>query len=449
MGYALYDINGYLGDVASIGAWESFAGHAGNASGSLLSDFVGSGVVRDVPGLKDALATFLARFRGSDPGEVAEILLKLVENASEVVILSDGANDDEPLEALLSVAHDSNYEQVKRDLDSLEEKSREQLIEVITEMRTALISKARKKGPQSLMDDGKLPYFGEYRNVLNEMLRRVWEKGNKDGKAEVKQADMGLHDREIESFADSFTPRAALKWLRNKEIHVAGIFSDGLLSGIKGILVNALKVGAASSVTIERLYDLFEPFLGDPDVLEDGVPPAPYRLNTMLRTVTTEAYNHGRLTQYLDPDILPFIKGIRYSAILDERTTAVCRLLDGKVFKPGDTDLQSLAPPNHFNCRSLLVPVVVGEQVDAGDFITSAEKGRAKQLADEKFLEQEDHALGTPNPAAEAERARADAAIVEKRKVEKELEERLKKRSTDVIVEKLPDGRVRARVIKT
>jgi uncharacterized protein with gpF-like domain len=71
---------------------------------------------------------------------------------------------------------------------------------------------------------------------------------------------------------------------------------------------------------------------------------------------------------------------------LDERTTEVCAYLDGKLFSPTDPDLTDLLPPNHFNCRSIVVPVVVGEAIDQEDFITPDEVGKALSLADKKFV---------------------------------------------------------------
>jgi len=42
------------------------------------------------------------------------------------------------------------------------------------------------------------------------------------------------------------------------------------------------------------------------------------------------------------------------------------------------------------NCRSIIVPIVAGETVDEADFITDAEVGEARALADAKFLKQEE-----------------------------------------------------------
>lgn len=86
-----------------------------------------------------------------------------------------------------------------------------------------------------------------------------------------------------------------------------------------------------------------------------------------------------------DPALQEYLAGIEYSAIIDQRTTEVCQHLDGKVFRPDDPDIEKFTPPNHFNCRSLLVPVLIDEPPDIGDFITPSDKGRAEELMDEGF----------------------------------------------------------------
>lgn len=185
---------------------------------------------------------------------------------------------------------------------------------------------------------------------------------------------------------ESFTPTAAVKWMREKPFWVTGVLNDRLTNEARGILVNALKTGEPLAVTVEKLAAAFEPYRGNPNVLKDGEPPSPHRLETIVRTNTTDAYNHGRLTEFLRPDILPFVDGIRYSAILDSRTTPVCRFLHEKIFKPTDPALGLLIPPNHSSCRSLVVAVVAGEWIDPSTFITPEEIKEAMALADPKFI---------------------------------------------------------------
>jgi SPP1 gp7 family putative phage head morphogenesis protein len=369
------DSRGYIGDAASNGGWAD-ALPVLERAGGLLSDFAERGYSEEPLLLADALQAFLARSEGGFPPGVREILenmRKVAQKSRDCLILWDGTDERMTDEDM----HDANFDQgdldkvvpqhyreIEQDLDALEDDYRKLFHEVILAIRNDLEARIKQQRKSPTMD------LKEFKSILQSMMERAHNQGRKDA---VKEAH----------HASSFTPKAAIKWLKAKELQVSGIFSDGLLAGIKNILVNGLKNGTPVKNQVDQLYDLFEPYLGSKK-LKDGVPPEPYKLNTLVRTNTTEAYNHGRLTEYLSPELLPYMQGIRYSAILDSKTTQVCRHLDGLVFKPTDPDLPNLTPPNHFNCRSILVPVMVGEKIKS--FITKADKDKARQLADGKFI---------------------------------------------------------------
>lgn len=55
-------------------------------------------------------------------------------------------------------------------------------------------------------------------------------------------------------------------------------------------------------------------------------------------------------------DIDDSVTGYRYSAVMDNRTTDYCRSLDNRVFDKASA--AEVMPPNHFRCRSILVPII-------------------------------------------------------------------------------------------
>lgn len=272
---------------------------------------------------------------------------------------------------------------IKQTLDALEQRSLADARDALEEVRDALVSRVRNAGDLVKLVNGldRLPRFSAVEAELRLMLDRAWEAGGKDARREVRDS--------VKSFAgtaSSFTPRAAVRWLRAHAFWISGILGDQLLGESKRVILSGLKSGKATMVIAEELLVAFLPWLGDPDVIADEKQLEPYRLETIVRTNLTTAYNHGRLTEFMSADTVRFLKGVRYSAVLDERTTEVCRFLDQKVFKPGNSDLEALLPSNHYNCRAIVVPVVAGEKVDESEFITPAEIGRARALADAKFL---------------------------------------------------------------
>jgi len=73
---------------------------------------------------------------------------------------------------------------------------------------------------------------------------------------------------------------------------------------------------------------------------------------TVTRTAVNHVSNFARDAVYQEnADV---VKGVRYVATLDARTTQICASLDGRVFEVG----QGERPPLHMQCRSTTVPVL-------------------------------------------------------------------------------------------
>jgi SPP1 gp7 family putative phage head morphogenesis protein len=75
--------------------------------------------------------------------------------------------------------------------------------------------------------------------------------------------------------------------------------------------------------------------------------------SALVRTAITRTQSVSQLSVLRDnPEIM---KGVRFTAVLDSRTSAICAHHDGKVY---DLDDNRFTPPLHWRCRSTLVPVV-------------------------------------------------------------------------------------------
>jgi SPP1 gp7 family putative phage head morphogenesis protein len=95
-------------------------------------------------------------------------------------------------------------------------------------------------------------------------------------------------------------------------------------------------------------------------VRAEATTPAVYRqaraqAQTITRTATTAVSNEAAVATYqAAPDGV--LRGVQFRATLDDRTSAVCRARDGKVYRVDDPKLPK--PPLHLSCRSALVPVL-------------------------------------------------------------------------------------------
>lgn len=82
------------------------------------------------------------------------------------------------------------------------------------------------------------------------------------------------------------------------------------------------------------------------------------RAKTIARTETNRIANNGRLEAYISGGV----EKIKWVSSIDNRTTDICRELNGQVVKIGENfklknGEEISSPPAHINCRSTIVPV--------------------------------------------------------------------------------------------
>lgn len=86
--------------------------------------------------------------------------------------------------------------------------------------------------------------------------------------------------------------------------------------------------------------------------------------SAVVRTLTNAAWNEGRVRLYRAAP-KGTIVGLMYSAIRDERTTPFCRAWDRFRALVDDEVWDRITPPNHWHCRSSIVPILAGEATEA------------------------------------------------------------------------------------
>lgn len=284
----------------------------------------------------------------------------------------DGENPDADTYA----ARRSPEEKARRDMDRIETALLSDVRATLTGTRDVLVDAIRRQGAATVKfaESIQLRKLGDVQSSLEEGLRGAFSAGAGALTYEVR----GTLQR------DYMTPRAAVSYIKQKSVEITGVMRDDLTQKAKMLILDAVKNGEALEVTIEKAIQLFGPYLGAEDGVQEDVL-KPYRLETILRTNITDAYNQGRLSTMQDPDVLPYIVGVEYSSILDTRTTEVCQFLHGKIFKPNDPELLRLTPPNHFNALAggTLIETSRGqvpiEKIKSGDFVLT-HRGRYRPV---------------------------------------------------------------------
>jgi SPP1 gp7 family putative phage head morphogenesis protein len=77
-----------------------------------------------------------------------------------------------------------------------------------------------------------------------------------------------------------------------------------------------------------------------------------YRANGLSRTIINDIYNSSQLYMMRNSQELY----VQFVAVLDERTSQICRMLNGTVFNVNSSEASYFRPPLHPNCRSRLMP---------------------------------------------------------------------------------------------
>lgn len=157
----------------------------------------------------------------------------------------------------------------------------------------------------------------------------------------------------------------AEEFLEVKLLQLTGnLVNDQILSSTRMAIINGLRTEQSIEEIVANAAEALKPIIGERDSSGNIITEAalPARLATLVRTSLTEAFNEGRRTFFEDDDLDGYVEAYQYSAIIDGRTTEFCRTANGRIW-PVDSELwKKYVPPNHFNCRSLMIPVVQGDQ---------------------------------------------------------------------------------------
>lgn len=277
-------------------------------------------------------------------------------------------------------AQRSPEERARAVMEKLEASMLSDIRHSLSECRDTLIvaMRERREFNAKFAETVHLRKIGGVQDALEEGLRAAWQAG----------AGAVTFEAEAKTVRTYMAPRAAIAYIKGKSVEISGIVRDDLTKKAKNLILNAVKNGEPLEVTIQKAIEMFSPYLGAEAGVEDETL-KPYRLETILRTNVTDAYNQGRLSSIQDPEVAPYLAAVRYSSILDTRTTQCCQFLHGKLFRLNDPELLRFTPPNHFNCRSLLVPITKAQArknpLRADEFITPSDVGKAAELAGPGF----------------------------------------------------------------
>ncbi len=196
-------------------------------------------------------------------------------------------------------------------------------------------------------------------------------------------------------FGPGMEPLDAMRAMTARSWLIRGIIEDALRNAARRELMKHLEGGRTNNETIGALREVFEPYIGDPTAITPtgmrgpewpaGMSPenilAAFRLENIVRTESAWALNQGRVS--MGDAAGDYVVGYEYSAILDQRTTDICRTADGLLLKKEDPRTAALLPPNHFQCRSTVIYLTTDDAPI--EFSSDAKIDRAVSLIQDGF----------------------------------------------------------------
>lgn len=159
--------------------------------------------------------------------------------------------------------------------------------------------------------------------------------------------------------------KEALRVLEDYTVELANVESEAILQEVTRAVSEGISQGLSEREMQKLLKKRFKTFKKK-------------RVVAISRTEATRAFNAGNLRSSVD-----VVQYYRFNAVLDSRTTTICKTRNGKYLKVSDSTLLAMnTPPLHVNCRSFLIP----EFEAKGEFISLQDPEPQKRSNDVKLI---------------------------------------------------------------
>lgn len=196
--------------------------------------------------------------------------------------------------------------------------------------------------PIIVTDDGSLA------RLLSDHAVEMFAAGRAHGQLlvdEIHQRYRGRKMADIPGFDFEYgedprvIPEKAIRAMEARSVVLAGDVTGDLTAELKKIMVRYL-AGSESRKETEQ-------------AVEDLLHSNRERASLITTTETTYSYNRGRLAGFAENRV----DYVRFSAVMDGRTSQVCRSRHGLIMRMDDPRVPGNTPPLHGRCRSVLDPL--------------------------------------------------------------------------------------------
>ena len=184
-----------------------------------------------------------------------------------------------------------------------------------------------------------------------------------------KAADLGIEhaERELSMRPQTFARRKPIaqaiataldEYSKSRAFWITGIVKEEVLEKVRNYILWYTKMYPQYPVPGDQFTNNLKAIIED--YLPKGANTAA-RAALIARNNVSDLYNYARYATFTSPALQGWVVAFMYSAIMDSRTTILCRSLNGRIFTKEDLQKSGLIPPNHHNCRSVLLPIQKNE----------------------------------------------------------------------------------------
>lgn len=274
---------------------------------------------------------------------------------------------------------------IQRDMDSIEsafltgsQKLNKKRLELLEKKLKGLIPKLQathENDPdefEALLASIRLPSHKEYSKLISRLIGTSVDLGIIRAHHEIQSLkkkyqfsmDTFPHVTAETGFEVNLPPEAQA-FLDDYAIQITRITEETIIEAIRKALVEGFNSGLEPTQIAELVMGAAGTWMSQAHAL------------TIARTEMGKMYNAGRLARYTSKENKGFVVALQYDAIIDTRTTKICRHLDGMIVAIDHSDvIAEYTPPNHFQCRSVWLPVTKFEDwEDNFDTSENPEKG--------------------------------------------------------------------------
>lgn len=159
-------------------------------------------------------------------------------------------------------------------------------------------------------------------------------------------------------FVEGINLETAENYFKSKSFNITGDITGDILGKAGRVFTEGIRDEKSITEIIKELEEVLPTLVGTRDPETGKIDKQERaRLETIARTNISTVFNQAQLAVYNDPALGDFVVAYEYSAVLDSRTTQFCRTYDDRIYAKNDPIWGTITPPNHFNCRSVIIPV--------------------------------------------------------------------------------------------